>query len=326
MGLSSPQKLHADVSKGEFKGIYYFYGAEDYRIAEAIKYLTRQFLPDKQISTNFRRLDGRGVRCADLMTELSVFPMLGERQAFAVSDFQSYQPTEIERVLKLLQPADPNRIVILTSPSQRTPKKKSAFLKKMVAVTEMVEFGRLTPEQVAAKVSTRLSQAGLNIEPDALSLLTGLLAGNRGALEMEVNKLVDYKQPGDTITSDDIEKMAAGYQAYTVFELADHVVSGDRLSVLSLIRRLLGEGSSATGLLFFLGQHFVSLYLVKAGKPLEPYRRRLEWRFRNQAGRYELGRLERILVMIAEADAALRTRRSVPELELDRLVLQMMEP
>jgi len=326
MGLFTPKKLIDDVGRGQFKPAYYFYGLEDYRISEAIKFVAHQFLPEKQLMTNFRRLDGRRTKCTDLIAELSVFPMLGERQVFAVSDFQSYKPTEVDRVLKLIDSADSSRVVIFSSPSSKAPRKKSAFLKKLSAVTECVEFARLSSRQASSQIRTALSRAELDIESDAMELLVGLLDGNRGALVAEVNKLVDYKQPGETIDTADIEKIAAGYQTYSVFELADHVVAGDRGRVLGLIHRLLTEGSTPTGLLFFLGQHFITLYLVKAGKPLESSRRWLESRFRGQAQSYELDHLRRIIGLIAEVDANLRHKRMVPELALDQLVLQMMSP
>ena len=326
MGLSTPKKLVDSVAGGQFKPAYYFYGLEDYRITEAIKFVASQFLPEKQLMTNFRRLDGRRTKCPDLIAELSVFPMLGERQVFAVSDFQSYKPTEVDRVLKLIDSADSSRVVIFNSPSSKAPRRTSAFLKKLSAVAECVEFARLTTRQAGAQVRTALSKAEIDIEPDALQLLIGLLDGNRGALVSEVGKLIDYKQPGETIDTADIEKIAAGHQTYSIFELADHVVAGDRSLVLGLVRRFLTEGSSATGLLYFLGGHFVSLYLVKAGKSLEPNRRWLENRFRAQARGYELDHLQRIIGLIAEVDANLRHKRTVPELALDQLVLQMMSP
>ena len=326
MGQSSPQKLSAEIAKGEFKGLYYFYGTEDYRISEAVKYVASQFLPGRQVATNFRRLDGRKTKCADLVAELSVFPMLGERQVFAVADFQSYKPTEVDRVLKLLSPADPNRLVILSSPSARTPKWNSAFIKKVGAVAETIEFKKLDPQTAAAQVNRELAKAGLTIERDALALLVELLGGNRGALATEVAKLIDYKKAGETITPDDIRSLVGGYDAFEIFQLADEVLAGDKVRALRMIKRFLIEGSTPTGILFFLGQHLVSMYVVKGGRSLESNRRWLEGKFRTQAGRFSFEQLERAILLTAQTDADLRRRRSLPELELDQLLLQLMTP
>jgi len=326
MGLSSPKKLHTDLAKGGFKNLYYFFGPEDYRIFEATKYVAQQFLPDRQMATNFLRLDGRKTRCADLIAELSVFPMLGERQVFAVSSFQSYKPTEVDRVLKLLEPADPARIVILTSPSDKTPKRSSAFFKKVSQAAECVEFPRLDSGSAAVQLTAKLSKAGLGIEPQARDLLVGLLAGNRGALDSEAAKFIDYKEPGGTITVADVEEIAAGYEVFTVFQLGGEIARGNRHRVLELVKRLLREGDTPTGVLFFLSQHFMSLYLVKAGKQLESSRRWLEHNFRSQGAGMSLAQIEQAIQLIAQADSDLRHRQASPELVLDQLVLHIMAP
>ena len=56
MGLSTPQKLVSDITSGKFKPVYYFFGSEDYRITEAVRYVASQFLPRMQLAVNFRRL------------------------------------------------------------------------------------------------------------------------------------------------------------------------------------------------------------------------------------------------------------------------------
>ncbi|MEW5794896.1 MAG: DNA polymerase III subunit delta [Candidatus Zixiibacteriota bacterium] len=324
MGLSSTQTLRTDITKGKFKSLYYFFGVDDYRISEAVKYVAQQFLPDKQLTTNFRRLDARRTKCADLMAELSVFPMLGERQVFAVADFQSYKPTEIDRVLKLIDPPDSNRIVIFTTPAERAPDKRKAFFKRVSAAAETVEFRRLTSEETQRQIALKLAKVGLEMDPGAAELLVGLLAGNRGALENEIDKLANYKKPGETITPIDIQTVVSGYEALTVYQLAELIAKGETLKALALIKRLLAEGSTPTSLLYFVGQHFVDLYLVKTGHSLEAWRRWLESGLRTQAAQFTEGQLGEAIQLIAHVDAELRWKRTLPELALDQLVLKLM--
>ncbi|MBD3258652.1 DNA polymerase III subunit delta [candidate division GN15 bacterium] len=320
-----PRDLSAELNKGKFRPVYYFFGSEDFRIIEAEQFVARQFLPDKQMTTNYRRLDGRKVSCADLLAELSVYPMLGEKQVIAVSDFQSFKPTEVDRVLKLLDPPDPNRLIILSSPSSKAPRKKSAFLSKMQKVAEVVEFGKLGRDDTIRTISGKLSKAGLSIEPDALHLLIDLIAGNRGALEVEVAKLVDFKQAGAKIGIEDVRAVAAGYQVYNIFELAEDIVRGDKAKVLKSIERLIADGHNPTGLLFFLGQHFVSLYLVKGGKPLDARRRWLAQRFKSQAANYTQQQLAEMIAATADTDSALRHGAANQRLTIESLALRLID-
>lgn len=303
----SPKQLLTAISAGKFKPVYYFHGTEDFRMIEAAKYLAGEFLPDRQVQTNFQKVDGRTTKCADLTSVLSVYPMLGERQMFLVNDIQSYKPTEIERIFKLLNPPDPNRIVVFRSPSVRTPKRNSAFFKKIAAVAEPVEFKRLTPGETAGMVTNRLSKAGLTIDTDARQMLVELLSGNLGALDAEINKLVTFKESGETISVEDIQRISAGHQVYSVFELADEIVRGDRQRILSQVKQLVADGNSPTGILFFVGRHFLSLYLLRNNKPLQEGR--LQWlagKLQPQAKKFSVGQLEEAVIAIADADRRCR--------------------
>jgi DNA polymerase III subunit delta len=320
----TPQQLFSGISAGNFKPLYYFYGSEDYRIVEAQRYVAQQFLPEKQAAVNYCKIDGKRTKCGDLLAQLSVYPMLGERQVFTVSDIQRYKPTELDRVLKILQPPDPNRIVILSSPGSKTPKRGSAFLKKLGQVAESVEFGRMTQGETAGLIKRKLAKADLSADDNVLKTLVELIAGNRGALEVEVNKIIDYKEPGQTLTVEDVRAVTSGYQVYSIFELADEIIGRNQARVLQHIRTLLAEGNSPTGALFFLGQHFISLYLVKNGKALEPYRRWLAPKFRKQAEGFDNHLLEKAILEVARVDAALRRNRQKPLLILEQLALNLM--
>ncbi|MFQ5452657.1 MAG: DNA polymerase III subunit delta [Candidatus Zixiibacteriota bacterium] len=321
--MAAPQKLFKDISAGKFKSAYYFYGSEDYRISEAVKFVAHQFLPDRQLSVNYRKIDAARTKTSDLITQLSTLPMLGEKQVFAITGFQSYKPTEIKKILSLVSPQDPNRIIIFTSPSSKTPKKSSAFIKTISQSAELVAFNRLTFKEAARQITTKLEKDKIKITSDALKLLTELLSGNRGALEAELTKLINYKNSGDTIEIEDIRLISSGFEVFNMFELADFVVAGQSTKVLQMIRSLISEGKSAAFLTTLLQQHFTSLYLVKNGK--KPLGRRdfLIYKFRPQADKYSNHRLEEIIIEIAEADARLRQAGIKPETTLEVLALNL---
>ncbi|UCD65116.1 MAG: DNA polymerase III subunit delta [Candidatus Zixiibacteriota bacterium] len=321
--MPSPATLFKDISAGRFKPAYYFYGSEDYRISEAEKFVANQFLPHRQMTTNFYRIDGRRTNAAGLIAELSNLPMLGEKQVFAVRDFQSYKPAEVTGVLELLSPPDPNRIVIFSSPSSRTPRKTSTFFSAVARATEAVEFRKLTPGESAGQVKARLKKEGLTADPDALSLLVELVGGSKGALEAELAKLIDFKAEGENITVEDIKRICSGYEVFRIFDLADHVVAGNTRKVLQMTRSLLSEGNSATTLVALLQQHFTSLYLVKNGKNPVGRRGFMVPRLKTQAGRYDNEKLEAAILLIAEADVNLRHKGIEPETTLEMLALTL---
>ena len=321
--MPTPSTLFKDVSAGRFKPAYYFYGSEDFRIAEAEKFVARQFLPDRQMTTNLYKIDGRRTKMPDLLAELANLPMLGEKQVFVVRDFQSYRPKEVQQVLNLLTPPDPNRIIIFSSPSARTPKKNAAFFNSVSKSAEAIEFRKLSYQETSAQIKARLEKEGLTISPEALNLLTELVAGSKGAMEAELAKLCNFKNAGEAIEVTDIKSVSAGYEVFDIFALADQVVAGDTRKVLQMARKLLAEGKSPATLIALMQQHFTSLYLVKNNKSPVGRRGFLTHKFKAQADKYDNARLEQIIIEIADADVQLRHKGVKPETTLEMLVMTL---
>ena len=321
--MATPEKLSTDLKAGRFKPAYYFFGADDYRIAEAEKFVAQKFLPNRQLLTNYTRIDSKKTACGDLIAEFCNLPLLGERQVLAVRDFQKYKPTEIERILKPLSPPDPNRIIIFSSPSSRTPRKSSKFITTITRIAEVIEFGKLSPSDISRQITAKLKKQQLDIDPEARDLLTELLSGSRGGLESEINKLIDYKNSGDTVTIEDIKVISSGYEVYNIFSLADEIITGKTHAVLKMIKLLLSDGNSPVTIGTLLQQHFISLYLVKNGKRPLGNRNFLIPKFRSQASRYENYRLEEIIIEIATIDAEFRRQRIKQDMGLEMLVLNL---
>lgn len=321
--MATPKKLLTDIQAGKFKPAYYFYGSEDYRMIEAEKYLAHQFLPDLQLTTNYRRVDASKANVADLINELSNFPMLGEKQVFSILDFQRLRPTEVDQLLKLLSPPDPNRIVIFRTPAAREPRRGAALIKKMSEITETVKFDRLGLDETKRTIVSRLQKSEVLISPEALTMFAELVAGDRGALEGELNKLLNYKEKGEMVETFDIEKTVTGHEQYNVFELSDLIVQGNVAKAMRMIHSLLIGGASEVQLLVLLQQHFTSLLLVKSGKNPLGNRGFLVGKFRGQASGYTIERLEQIIIEIAEADADLRKGNIKSDTRLEMLILAL---
>ncbi len=323
LAMASPKQLHDDISKGRFKPVYYFYGSEDYRRSEAEKFVADHFLPDLQRSINYHKIDSKKTSAAELAAALANLPMLGERQVFVVGSFESYKAKEMEQLLKYIKPIDPNRVIILSTSSAKTPRKDSTFFKTVSAIAEPVEFRKLTELETQDTLTKRLTKNRLSMDADARELLIGLVDGDRGGLESELNKLIDYKSEGGSITIDDIKSVCAGYQLFNIFELGDVIVEKNSQRALRMVQALVGAGTNIDYLISLLQAHFISLYLVKNGKNPVGNRGFLIFKFRMQAKSYSNQQLESIIIMLDEANVELRHQRFTEELVLETLTLKL---
>ncbi len=322
----TPKELLTKIAKGKFDPIYYFYGSEDYRMVEAQKYLVHQFLPDRQITTNYTKVDGRKTKCADLLAELSVYPMLGERQVISVNDIQSYKPKELEKILAILNPPDPNRVVLLKSPSARQPKKNVASFKKLCVAATAIEFKKLGPSETAGIIRARLKKGNLQIDSKALTLLTTMTSGNLGAVDVECRKLIDFMDAGATISEENVRSISAGFETYSVFSLAEEIVRGDAKRCLNQVHKLLTIGSSADQIMYHIEAHFLHLFLAKNNKPLPARVRWITGKFSEQARKFSSDQLETALILAAETTASLRRSGIKPETAVELLVVRLLDP
>lgn len=328
LAMASPKQLHDDITKGKFKPVYYFYGSEDFRRSEAEKFVADHFLPDMQRSINYYKIDSKRTPAAELAAALSNLPMLGEKQVYVIGNFESYKSKDMERLLPYVKSKDSNRVIILSTASAKTPKKSSSFFKAVSEFAETVEFKKLSAEDSRVYIDSRLAKHKIAIEPQARDLLIGMIDGDRGGLESELNKLVNFKEGGETISVDDIRNVSSGYQLFDVFELGDVIIAGNAKKTFQMVQSLLGAGANVDNLVILLLQHFLSVYLVKNGRPAVGNRNFpfLLNKFRQQAKGFSNQRLEQMIISLADANTQLRYQGLPGELVLETLTFKLSSP
>ncbi|PKK84439.1 MAG: DNA polymerase III subunit delta [candidate division Zixibacteria bacterium HGW-Zixibacteria-1] len=319
-GAVSPNELSKEIEAGKFRPVYYFYGSEDYRIKEAQRVVALKFLPKSQQSTNQTALSATKNKLEDIINELSMIPMLGERQLFVISNIESFSQAQIGKILSLLNPPDPNRVLILASPSAKTPRKNTKIFKYLEQSTTAVEFGKLKGDAAKRRINKMLADNKITIDPAALDMIIILTGGDLGGMIAETNKLIDFVGEGGRITKDEVAKVSSDYQAFKVFELADHAATGNYDKAMEIIGFLLGQGEKMSSLLFWMGEHFVGLYLARNKKSSGAGGRDMSWKYKGQLNHFESEQLEEIICEIAKADYELKTSQIKPE----RLIIEKL--
>jgi len=303
--------------------VYYFFGPEEYRIKEAEKETIRRYLPPSQIKTNHTTLSAARSKLEDIMAELSVFPMLGENQAFTITDIQALGQKQIEKIIKLLTPPDPHRIVIMTSPAHKIPNKKTKLFGYLQANTAAVEFARLSRPSTEKRLRAMFSKNDITIDNEAMEMLTTLAAGDMGGMILEASKLIDYVGAKGKITPAEVAAVSSDYQGFKIYELTDYVARREVDRALNIVDFLVRAGESWSGLMYFMGEHFVDLYLTKNNKPLGSGRRNMAWKYKNQVNLFENEQLERIISLIAGADRDLRSNLRPERAIVEKLIIEI---
>lgn len=171
-----------------------------------------------------------------------------------------------------------------------------------------------------------VQEAGLRIDPDAITWLAGNITGNRGKARSEIEKLITYKSnAAGPISLEDVQAACGEAGAGSLDTLIYSTGSGNAKEALLAYDRLLGEGVPFMAVLRSLQSHFRKLHLTKsrveAGEPLEAAMKKLsppiffkqEPAFKAQLQRWSLPVLENIAAKLMTLEAQCKQTGAMPE-------------
>ncbi len=202
--------------------------------------------------------------CSSVIQALQTIPMFGGdkvvwlRNANFLGDNVTgrSQRTEagVESLRATLENGLPNGVKFLLT-AQGVDKRRGfwKFIEKAadVQVHDRIDTSRDDwQEQVAALVTRRASELGLDFEPDALAIFVMLAGEQSQQIGNELEKLDLYLGPERrTITEDDVNVMVPLSRAAVVFEIGKAIQTGNTARAIQLIDQQLEADESAIGIM-----------------------------------------------------------------------------
>ena len=320
--ILDPITLGREIGAGNFRAVYYFFGEEDYRKAEAVKHIVTLYLPQAQRMLNFSRLTVDKADFEAICGELASIPMLGERRVLFIDEVQRLKPTQQQKLLALLAPPPPETVVILSSPAERTPRKDSALFRDLGGVADLVQFDRLAKNAAEAKVTRTLEEAGLTCDREALNMLVEITDGDFGGLVGELEKLVLSVEPGRRIGLDEVKTLVSSHEQFTMFELIDSIIAHERDTALHIYNDLSRKGVRTEQFMGMLSGHMVNLLKAHANKKIagQPF---YVGKLRQQAREYDRPKVLSALARIAETERNIRRTKLKPSILVENLIREI---
>jgi DNA polymerase-3 subunit delta len=178
-----------------------------------------------------------------------------------------------------------------------------------------------------------LQQAGLSIDPDALSWLVAHMGGDRGLSRQEIEKLVLYKgsDDGSKITLDDAMACVGDTAAFDLDDLVYAMADGDQPTVQRVYGRMMAEGTSPISVLTAASRHLMRLHEVHGGTSLDQAMMKLrppvffkrKGQFKTQAGRWKPALLARGLELLTTAELQAKSTDMPAQALIERALIQV---
>jgi DNA polymerase-3 subunit delta len=318
----TPVDLIREIGLGKFRPVYYFYGDEDFRKREAIKYLLTNYLPQQLRLLNYTQLAIDKNDFETICREVATIPMLGERRLVVVDEIQKLKGDQQKRFFAFLANPNPETVVILTSPAARTPQYKSAFLTQVAKIAESIKFDPLTEDAAKGRISKVLENAGLTYDREALELLYQLTGEDFGGLTAELEKLTISMDQGGHVGLAEVKQLVSSHEEYTQFEVIDLITSGRRDKALLAYNDLVQKGMSPASFVTFLAGRMTDLLKIHTGKNVDAkpfYVNNL----RRQARSFAVSKVLAAFSLIADADRKIRRSEAASDVVVENLIRQI---
>jgi DNA polymerase III subunit delta len=318
----TPLELTKEIGANRYRPVYYFYGEEDYRKAEALKYVLSNYLPQQQRLLNFSRLSIDKHDFGAICNEVAAMPMLGERRMVFVDEVQKLKPTQQKTFFAYLQNLPANLLIILSSPAAHSPDKKSAFLRDISQIAEPVKFDRLTSTAALTRIDKFLETAGLTCDKDAIDFLISITGGDYGGLMGELEKMSLSLEPGGHIGMAEVKAMVSSHEEFTIFELIDLVASKNIDRARYVCNDLMLRGEEPVLVMRLLSGHLMNLIKVHAGKKVAGHPFYVE-KLRQQARNFDERRVLKAITLTAAAERDIRHSRTGATVILENLIREI---
>jgi DNA polymerase III subunit delta len=322
----------ADPRRG---AVYLLLGEEDVRTEQALGRLLHELLAPEERALNLDIVDTDETPVQEIITRCDTLPFFGVRRVVVIRRADALRAQDQDALASYLEVGvPPSAALILLAADLDRRRRLYSVLHR---VGRIIPCGRLSPEDLPRWIRDRVEAEGKKITRDAAGTLVGLVGGGLRELGLEIAKLAAYVGERPTITAGDVRDAASHVAEATVFELMDAVGRRQGNTALELLQTVLAMGEPPVRILYMLEEQLRMLLrtdaLLQGRRPLtrnSPEVREVlgnrAWlfdRYRGQVAAFGRMDVEKILGLLVETDATIKTGSAAPRLAIETLIVRL---
>lgn len=327
---------------------YVILGSDAPKVQRTLRRLRQRIVEESGSDLNVTVIDvgeaGAGRKEAADLPAVIAQPglVLGRRAVVVLNTDKLKAPAraELAVVLDDLPPDTTVAFVAATLP------KTDRLLKAVSGIGQVIRFDLPSRREYPEWLGKRARDLGLHIAPGEARHLAGLVGDDAWRLDAELAKLAAYAgaapgRPAIGVSSADIDAVCSPSLDVQIWDLTDAVGRRDAAAAFRALEELLaggdqrrGRGGPLRGILTSLSRHLADLRRVHALEHrsaeraaedlgIHPFRAR---KLVEQARAFRVGLVDRALVALARADAAMvGASQLAPEVVLERTLAEILK-
>jgi DNA polymerase-3 subunit delta len=256
-------------------------------------------------------------------------PMMSDTRVVRIRDFARLREADEEILIRYLNNPSPSTVMIFTADELDKRKKSS---KVLLDVCTVVEFSPLKDAEARSWAKARLKELKVTADDQVLTELIRLVGTDVQTLANELEKLASAAADTSRITMPVVDELIGRSRELSNFELADHLMAGNRKRALETLHRLLEDGAEPVMLVGLIAGNYHRLalgkHLMARGGREEVFRNISLPPFKRDSyistlQRSTAAKIARGIQLTAAADLAIKTSQATPRLQLEMLVCEL---
>ncbi|WP_020675826.1 DNA polymerase III subunit delta [Geopsychrobacter electrodiphilus] len=326
----TPEVLQQLIQSHTLPPVLYLFGGEPFLQQSILQQIEKAVLSPGSEDFNRDLFHGKGVAVDKILETVMTYPVFAERRLVLVKDAQSLTTSDYDALLEYIQNPAPETCLIFSGDKIDSRRKFFQTLKKHDA---LVEFKALNERQIPGFIRHQLDVSGFSMTGDALSLFVNRVGSSLFEVMIELEKLFLYVGEGRLIDVPDVRAVVSSIRAENIFEIGNAVGCQDAGRALNLGRHLIADGEAPLKILSLLVRHFRQLWKARElqveERPSNEIARRVGVPpfvvegLIVQGRRYSRVDFRRAFGLFVEADLAMKSSGSQPEVVLEDLLLKL---
>ncbi|MFD1609866.1 DNA polymerase III subunit delta [Oceanobacillus luteolus] len=328
------------IKKNQIAPFYFLYGSEAYFIQNIKQQLIEKVTGNDEDSLAIYDLEE--VPIDEVVGDAETYPFFSDRKLVIAENpvFLKAKPDKLsfEHNLDALEryvtsPVDYTVFVIIAPYEKIDERKKiSKLLKKHATVAECNPIGE---NDLRNWMETTADRLEISLTDEAIEILETELSNNLYQLENELHKLALYVGPEGVITKEIAESLVSHTTTSSSLRLVDAVIEKDLQKAIRIFKDLLKMKEEPIALIGLIAFQFRSILRVKLLKQqgysqfqmqkqlgVHPYVVKIALKRERQ---FTIDKLERIIIQLADTDAAIKQGRMEKDLAFELLLYELIE-
>ncbi|MBI5059046.1 DNA polymerase III subunit delta [candidate division KSB1 bacterium] len=252
------EKLLSDARKGNAPAVAFLVGSEDFLLRQALAEYLAVIAPPDVRDFDFTQLRGESVDGNTLYNALTTLPFMAPKRVVVLDDALKLDEAPGARLAKYLSSPSPSTLLVMvqvTDPGNRPPAIPTGKL-------FVLRFdGLREPERIAWAVDF-CKRHGKSLSREASQYLIESSSAELTDLSAKLVMAILYVGDVEEITPATLLRVSGVTSEFTVFNLTDAILKGQRGEACRMAKSLLDGGEALLGLLGFQRRFLIKLWQV----------------------------------------------------------------